>query len=84
MALDARRDPASRPGTTTTDAQRLAEAGAVAVASVGSTDSFNHRRPHGEIGLIPPAEHEEDDYRHNTAPTTVAGSERCRWAGVGS
>jgi putative transposase len=35
---------------------------------------FNHRRLHGEIGLVPPAEHEDDFYRHNTAATTVAAS----------
>ena len=34
-------------------------------------DWFNHRRLHGEIGLVPPVEFEEDYYRHNTAPTTV-------------
>jgi putative transposase len=34
-------------------------------------DWFNHRRLHGEIGLVPPAEYEELHYRHNTAPTTV-------------
>ncbi len=34
-------------------------------------DWFNHRRLHGEIGLIPPAEHEDTYYRHNTAATTV-------------
>jgi putative transposase len=37
-------------------------------------DWFNHRRLHGEIGLVPPAEHEDDFYRHNTAATTVAAS----------
>jgi hypothetical protein len=37
-------------------------------------DWFNHRRVHGEIGLVPPAEHEESHYRHNTAPTTVGAS----------
>jgi putative transposase len=37
-------------------------------------DWFNHRRLHGEIGLIPPAEHEDNFYRHNTAATTVAAS----------
>jgi putative transposase len=37
-------------------------------------DWFNHRRLHGEIGLIPPAEHEANHYRHNTAPTTVETS----------
>jgi len=35
---------------------------------------FNHRRLHGEIGLVPPAEHEDTFYRHNTAATTVAAS----------
>ena len=34
-------------------------------------DWFNHRRLHGEIGLVPPVEHEDDYYRHNPAPTTV-------------
>jgi len=37
-------------------------------------DWFNHRRLHGEIGLIPPAELEDIYYRHNPAPTTVAAS----------
>jgi putative transposase len=37
-------------------------------------DWFNHRRLHGEIGLIPPAEHEDVFYRHNPAATTVAAS----------
>jgi putative transposase len=37
-------------------------------------DWFNHRRLHGEIGLVPPAEHEDDFYRHNPAATTVAAS----------
>ncbi|WP_100501166.1 IS3 family transposase [Geodermatophilus chilensis] len=37
-------------------------------------DWFNHRRLHGEIGLVPPAEHEDDFYRHNDAATTVAAS----------
>jgi hypothetical protein len=37
-------------------------------------DWFNHRRLHGEIGLVPPAEHEDDFYRHNTAAATVAAS----------
>jgi hypothetical protein len=32
------------------------------------------RRLHGEIGLMPPDEHEDDFYRHNTAATTVAAS----------
>ena len=37
-------------------------------------DWFNYRRLHGEIGLIPPAEHEDNHYRHNPAPTTVSAS----------
>ncbi len=37
-------------------------------------DWFNHRRLHGELGPIPPAEHEDDFYRRNTAATTVATS----------
>lgn len=37
-------------------------------------DWFNHRRLHGEIGLIPPTELEETYYRHNPAPTTVEAS----------
>jgi len=37
-------------------------------------DWFNHRRPHGEIGLVPPAEFEDQHYRHHPAPTTVDAS----------
>ena len=37
-------------------------------------DWFNHRRLHGQIGLIPPVELEDTYYRHNTAPTTVEAS----------
>ena len=37
-------------------------------------DWFNHRRLHGEIGLIPPAEFEDTYYRHNPAPTPVGAS----------
>ena len=37
-------------------------------------DWFNHRRLHGEIGLVPPAEFEDNYYRQNTAPTTVGAS----------
>ena len=37
-------------------------------------DWFNHRRLHGEIGLIPPVEHETNYYRHNPAATTVTAS----------
>ena len=37
-------------------------------------DWFNHRRLHGEIGLIPPAQYEDTHYRHNPAPTPVGAS----------
>jgi putative transposase len=37
-------------------------------------DWFNHRRLHGEIGLVPPVEFEDSHYRHNPAPTTVGAS----------
>ena len=37
-------------------------------------DWFNHRRLHGEIGLIPPAEYEDVFCQHNTVATTVAAS----------
>jgi len=37
-------------------------------------DWFNHRRLHGEIGLIPPAELEDTHYRQNTAATSVEAS----------
>ena len=36
-------------------------------------DWFNHRRLHGEIGLVPPVEFEEQHYRHNPVATTVRG-----------
>ena len=39
-----------------------------------SDKGFNHRRLHGEIGLVPTAEHEDNFYRHHTAATTVAAS----------
>jgi putative transposase len=44
------------------------------IAVAGYIDWVNHRRLHGEIGLVPPAEHEEHFYRHSTAATTVAAS----------
>jgi putative transposase len=34
-------------------------------------DWLNHRRLHGEIGLVPPVEFEDNHYRHNPAPTNV-------------
>lgn len=37
-------------------------------------DWFNHRRLHGEIGLVPPVEFEDNHYRHNPARTTVGAS----------
>ena len=36
-------------------------------------DWYNHRRLHGEIGLVPPVEHEQA-YHHNLAPATVGAS----------
>ena len=37
-------------------------------------DWFNHRRLHGEIGLIPPAELEDQHYRQHSVPATVEAS----------
>ena len=37
-------------------------------------DWFNHRRLHGEIGLIPPVEYETDHYRHHHAPAAAGAS----------
>ncbi len=37
-------------------------------------DWFNHRRLHGELNLLPPAEHEDRYYASTTAATTVAAS----------
>ncbi|UOE21343.1 transposase [Thermobifida halotolerans] len=34
-------------------------------------DWFDHRRLHGETGLVPPAESEADFYQHNPEPTSV-------------
>jgi len=44
------------------------------IATAEYIDWFNHRRLHGEIGLVPPAEHEDAYYRQSPAPTTVAAS----------
>ncbi|WIB26487.1 IS3 family transposase [Curtobacterium sp. MCSS17_015] len=41
------------------------------IATVEYIDWFNHRRLHGELGMIPPVEFEHAHYRHNPAPTTV-------------
>ena len=32
-------------------------------------DWYNHRRLHGEIGLVPPAQYDHTHYRHNPPPT---------------
>src|SRR3954453_20493889 len=37
-------------------------------------DWFNPRRLHGQIRLIPPAESEDNYFRHNPAPTPVGAS----------
>jgi len=42
----------------------------------GGQSGFNYRRLHGEIGLIPPAEYEDNHYRHNPAPAPVGASVR--------
>ena len=61
-------DEGHRPGVTTSEAQRIAQ---LEFAVAEYIDWFNHRRLHGEIGLVPPVEFEEEHYRHNPAPTTV-------------
>ena len=38
------------------------------LAILGWVDWFNHRRLHREIGDIPPAEYEANDYRQRTTP----------------
>ena len=37
-------------------------------------DWFNHRRLHGGIGTVPPAELEQQHYRHHHAPATAGAS----------
>ena len=37
-------------------------------------DWFNHRRLHGEIGLLPPTEYESQHYRHHHAPAPADAS----------
>lgn len=44
------------------------------IATAEYIDWFNHRRLHGEIGLVPPAELENTYYRQNTAPVTTEAS----------
>lgn len=46
----------------------------VEIAVAEYIDWFNYRRLHGEIGLVPPVELEEEHYRHNPVATTVAAS----------
>ncbi len=41
------------------------------IATVEYIDWFNHRRLHGELGMVPPVEYEHDHYRHHAAPSTV-------------
>jgi putative transposase len=41
------------------------------IAVAEYVDWFNHRRLHGEIGFVPPAELEEHYHRHHTAPATA-------------
>ena len=43
----------------------------VELAALGYVDRFNHRRLHGEIGHIPPAELEATHYRSRTGPIRV-------------
>ncbi len=38
-------------------------------------DWYNHRRLHGQIGLVPPVEYETTYYAQNPAPATVEASE---------
>jgi putative transposase len=42
----------------------------VEFATLEWVDWFNHRRLHGEIGMIPPAELETNFYRHTRTPET--------------
>jgi putative transposase len=44
------------------------------IATAEYIDWFNHRRLHGEIGTIPPAEYEANHYSQNPATTTVEAS----------
>ncbi|GAB3726164.1 hypothetical protein GCM10028793_65560 [Nocardiopsis oceani] len=44
------------------------------IAVAEYVDWFNHRRLHGEIGLVPPSEFEADFYQHNPASTPVDAS----------
>ena len=41
------------------------------IATAEYIDWFNHRRLHGEIGMIPPVELEENDHHHQTVPAAA-------------
>ena len=58
------RNPATRPNT----AWKSINDVEIAVAEY--IDWFNHRRLHGEIGHIPPAEYETNHYAANPASST--------------
>ena len=45
------------------------------IATAENRDRFHHQRLHGEIGLAPRAEQEQNSHRDDT-PTTVAASVR--------
>jgi putative transposase len=44
----------------------------VEFATLEYIDWFNHRRLHGQIGMVPPAELEQAHYRHNLTATPAA------------
>ncbi|MCD1144992.1 IS3 family transposase [Kocuria sp. LUK] len=44
------------------------------IAVAEYVDWFNHRRLHGEIRLVPPAEFEDAYYRHHTVPATAGAA----------
>ncbi|WP_298807057.1 integrase core domain-containing protein [uncultured Pseudokineococcus sp.] len=44
------------------------------IATAEYVDWFNHRRLHGELGHVPPAEYEADHHQHHPAPATVRAS----------
>ncbi len=43
----------------------------VEIAGAEYVDWFNHRRLHGEIGLVPPAEFEANHWAHQQASVTA-------------
>lgn len=47
----------------------------VEFATLEWIDWFNHRRLHGEIGMVPPAEHETTYYRHAHSAATAGTKE---------